>query len=190
MADIRALVKDLPASSRPLTNSTPMNVAIVNGIGDHVTSFGGTGGTSADFDAAFPLSGTPAGFKDGSGNMKPGLVDGSGYIKVNVAAGGSAGQSPATPTISTVAADGSNHTAFSADANRLSGSLHNRTQVSFLLKAGATAAASSLSWVILPGERLTILALVGANYQGQIDAISDGVDGSTNAALYVTSFAA
>lgn len=45
------------------------------------------GGTSANFNAAFPTPGTAVGFSDGV-NMKPGLVDGSGNLKVNIAAGG------------------------------------------------------------------------------------------------------
>lgn len=52
------------ASVADLTNANPLHVAIVDGAGNQVTSFGGTGGTSATDDAAFtPASGafTPIG---------------------------------------------------------------------------------------------------------------------------------
>lgn len=52
---------------------------------------GGGGGTSSFFGAAFPTAGTAAGFKDTLGNMAAGLLDGSGNLLVNVAAGGAGG---------------------------------------------------------------------------------------------------
>src|SRR6185437_2403366 len=45
------------------------------------------GGTSSTVSSAYPAIATAIGFSDGT-NMKPGLVDGSGNIKVNIAAGG------------------------------------------------------------------------------------------------------
>jgi hypothetical protein len=45
------------------------------------------GGTSSNFNSAFPTPGTAIGASDGT-NMKPLLVDGSGNVKVNIAAGG------------------------------------------------------------------------------------------------------
>lgn len=61
-----------------------------NAIRVNVVAGGGSGGTSSSFSAAFPATGTAAGASDGT-NMKPLLVDGSGFLKVNVAAGGGAG---------------------------------------------------------------------------------------------------
>src|SRR5919108_4601439 len=52
---------------------------------------GGGGGTSSSFGAAFPATGTAVGFKDVSNNMAAGLLDASGNLKVNVAAGGAGG---------------------------------------------------------------------------------------------------
>lgn len=52
---------------------------------------GGGGGTSSIFGAAFPATGTAAGFKDSSGNMAGANLDASGNLLVNVAAGGSTG---------------------------------------------------------------------------------------------------
>lgn len=52
----------------------------------------GSGGTSSNFAAAFPVAGTALGAKDSAGaNMAPLNLDASGYLKVNVAAGGAGG---------------------------------------------------------------------------------------------------
>ncbi len=51
----------------------------------------GSGGTSSTFGAAVPATGTAVGFQDNSGNMALGLLDASGNLKVNVAAGGAGG---------------------------------------------------------------------------------------------------
>lgn len=53
---------ELIPTGADLTNSDPLHVAIVDGSGNQVTSFGGSGGTSATDDAAFTPgsgSGTP-----------------------------------------------------------------------------------------------------------------------------------
>jgi hypothetical protein len=91
-------IAHLFATSRSLANATPVDVAIVDGSGNHVTSFGGSGGTSSSFGAAFPASGTAAGFKDSTGtNMVAANLDAAGFLKVNVAAG-SGGNSAASAT--------------------------------------------------------------------------------------------
>lgn len=48
-------------------------VAIVDGSGNQITSFGGSGGTASNYGSAFPSSGTAAGFTDGT-NMAAGRV--------------------------------------------------------------------------------------------------------------------
>jgi hypothetical protein len=56
----------------------------VDGSGNlkvNVAAGGASGGTSSSFSATFPSTGTAAGASDGT-NMKPLLVDGSGYLKV------------------------------------------------------------------------------------------------------------
>lgn len=61
-----------------------LEVAIVSG--------GGSGGTASSFGAAYPATGTAAGFKDSTGvNMAAGNLDASGNLLVNVAAGGGSG---------------------------------------------------------------------------------------------------
>ncbi len=52
-----------------------------------IVSGGGTGGTASSFGAAFPATGTAAGFIDSGGNMAGANLDASGFLKVNVAAG-------------------------------------------------------------------------------------------------------
>lgn len=46
-----------------------LSVQIVDGSGNQVTSFGGSGGTASNFASAFPASGTAAGWSDGT-NMQ------------------------------------------------------------------------------------------------------------------------
>jgi hypothetical protein len=55
-----------------------------------VNATGSSGGTSSTFGQAFPTTGTAVGASDGT-NMQPLLVDGSGYLEVNVKAGGGGG---------------------------------------------------------------------------------------------------
>jgi hypothetical protein len=62
-----------------------------------IVSGGGTGGTASTFGAAFPPTGTAAGFIDNGGNMAGGTLDAAGYLKVNVAAG-SSGNAAASAT--------------------------------------------------------------------------------------------
>jgi hypothetical protein len=67
-------------------------VAIVDGSGSQVTSFGGAGGTASNFGSTFPAAGTAIGAKDSSGaNMAALNLDASGNLKVNVSAGGGSG---------------------------------------------------------------------------------------------------
>lgn len=55
-----------------------------------VNATGSSGGTSSTFGATFPTTGTAVGASDGT-NMQPLLVDGSGYLEVNVKTGGGGG---------------------------------------------------------------------------------------------------
>lgn len=52
----------------------------------------GSGGTSSNFNTTFPAAGTAVGASNGT-NMVPLLVDGSGYLEVNVKAGSGSGLS-------------------------------------------------------------------------------------------------
>lgn len=78
-----------------------ITVAVVDGSGNQVTSFGGSGGTASNFGSTFPSSGTAAGATDGT-NMQPLKVDGSGNLKINVSAGTVAATQSGTWNVGTV----------------------------------------------------------------------------------------
>lgn len=72
-----AVISD-PAAERHATvrdtgTNDSLNVAIVDAAGNHITSFGGSGGTASNFGSAVPAQGTAAGFSDGT-NMQPARV--------------------------------------------------------------------------------------------------------------------
>jgi len=50
-------------------------VAIVDGSGNQVTSFGGSGGTASNFGSAVPSTGTAAGLSDGTNMQSPRVFD-------------------------------------------------------------------------------------------------------------------
>jgi hypothetical protein len=76
-------------TSKSVGSERAISVAIVDGSGSQVTSFGGSGGTASNFGSAFPSTGTAIGAKDSAGTNLAALnLDASGYLKVNVAAGG------------------------------------------------------------------------------------------------------
>ncbi len=67
----------LPVSGEDLTNANPMHVAIVDGSGNQITTFGGSGGTSSTDDSAFTAgtgTGTPAMGYTGSDTVDTGDV--------------------------------------------------------------------------------------------------------------------
>lgn len=106
----------------PRDNRTSFNL-VWDGVSEWVkmTQPGGSGGggTSSSFGAAFPATGTAVGASDGV-NMLPLLVDGSGFLKVNVAAGSSAGNAAASATGAAVPASAS-YTGFKDPSGNLVG---------------------------------------------------------------------
>ena len=80
-------------------NTLLQHVVQVDTDGNPVSA---SGGTNSNFGATFPTAGTASGASDGT-NMQPLLVDGSGYLRVNVSAG-SGGNSAASATGSAVPA--------------------------------------------------------------------------------------
>lgn len=176
MPSFEGIIAHLKASSRKLTSATPLDVAIVDGSGNHVTSFGGSGGTSSSFSAAFPASGTAAGAQDVGGNMAPLLLDASGNLKVS----GSLTTTPpaaGTATLSSVAGATSSTTVLASNASRLAFTLYNDSDSAVFVKLGATASSSSFFKKMLPYESLTTRDL-GVNYTGRIDAIWDSATGN------------
>lgn len=65
----------------------PLQVDAAGNLKINIVAGAAAGGTSSNFNAAIPGTGTMVGASDGT-NMKPILVDGSGNLKVNIAAGG------------------------------------------------------------------------------------------------------
>lgn len=62
-------------------------VAIVDGSGNQVTSFGGSGGTASNFGSAVPSTGTAAGFSDGTNMQAPRVFDGDSGAGTQYVAG-------------------------------------------------------------------------------------------------------
>jgi hypothetical protein len=159
----------LKASNRAAGSATPLDVAIVDGSGAHVTSFGGTGGTSSSFGAAFPASGTAIGAKDSTGtNMAALNLDASGNLKIS----GSLSTTPttaATAVLANVAASAVSGTALSANVNRLGMVFVNDCDKPCYLKYGATASATSYVKKLFPGEQWE----PALNYTGRVDVIWD-----------------
>lgn len=172
-----SILAHLKASSRKLTGSTPLDVSIVDGSGNQVTSFGGTGGTSSSFGAAFPGSGTAIGAKDSAGvNMAALNLDASGNLKVS----GSLSTTPpaaGTATLTSVAGDVSSQTMLASNASRLAFSLYNDSTSAVFVKLGTTASSSSFTKKMLPGEQWSTRDL-GVNYTGRIDAIWESAAGN------------
>jgi hypothetical protein len=84
--------------------STPIGVTATSvdanhtGIDVNIVGGGGSGGTASNFGAAFPATGTAAGFISSGGNMAGGNLDASGRLIVNCGSGcaGAAGDGTAT----------------------------------------------------------------------------------------------
>jgi hypothetical protein len=85
-----------------------------NAIDVNIASGGGSGGTASNFGAAFPATGTAAGFSDGT-NMLPGTLDASGFLKINCAAGCVAGGSFTDASAFTFGTTAVSNTAFVVD---------------------------------------------------------------------------
>lgn len=143
---------------------------------------GGGGGTSSNFGAAFPATGTGSGFEDPNGNMAPAQVDAKGNLY-------SASAPSDTATISQKTVSNSPVQLLAANPNR----------VKFRLKMGSTAAAC----LILYGGGVpstsnytdslpkcgsandgTSPALVESNFKGAVQAIV--ATGSTPVLVNVT----
>lgn len=79
---------------RSLTNAKPLDVSIVDGAGDQITSFGGGTQYATGAAQATPVGTVSLGW-DGA-NVKALPLDASGFLKVNVAAGGASGGTSST----------------------------------------------------------------------------------------------
>lgn len=186
-----AVMAHLRASSRQLTNAIPIDVSIVDGSGNQITSFGGgTGGTSAADESAFTVGsgfGTPAmGIFESSpttlANGQVGLVGLTTDRKMKISGSFSAAPTTAaTSTFTSVAENASNVTVLAANASRLAAVLNNMSNAACYLKYGATASSTSFTKRLQPGESHTVIG----NYVGKIDAIWDSTPGVGAAAMIV-----
>lgn len=173
------VIAHLKATSSVKGATTPLDVAIRDGSGNQITTFGGSGGTSAVDEAAFTVGsgqGTPAmGIFEtvpttlSSGQV--GLIGLTNDRKVKVSGSFSATPITAgTSTLSSVADSASSVTVLAANASRLAFSVYNDSTAAVFVKFGATASATSFYRKLIPQEALTTQD-VGVNYTGIIDAV-------------------
>lgn len=191
MAISSTIIAHLVASSRKLTNAIPIDVSIVDGSGNQITSFGGgSGGTSSADESAFAVGsgfGTPAmgifeTVPTTLSNGQVGLVGLTNDRKLKISGSFSAAPTTAsTSTFTSVAENASNVTVLAANANRLGAVLNNMSNSACYLKYGATASSTSFTKRLQPGESHTVLG----NYIGKIDAIWDSAPGVGAAAMIV-----
>lgn len=171
---------ELFVNNRLLTNSCALDVSIVDGSGNQITSFGGgSGGTSSTDQSAFTAGsgfGTPAMglFESAPSNVTDGKVGVVGITtdrKLKVS--GSFSSTPitsATNSMTSVADSVTSVALLAANANRLCFSLYNDSTSAVFVKLGATASATSFIKKMLPNEVWTTADL-GVNWTGAIDAI-------------------
>lgn len=196
MSQLTGHIGRLIASVRGLgTQTKALDVSIVDGSGNQITSFGGgSGGTSSTDKSAFtPGSGfgTPAeGLYEASpttvsdGNVAVVGITTNRELKVAVTSGGGSGIKPATATLSNPSASATSATVLAANASREGAIFVNDADKICYLKYGATASPTSYTRKLMPGESYE---LPRAAYTGKIDGIWD--TGPTGK-LYVTELTA
>ena len=161
-------------------------VAIVDGSGTQVTSFGGSGGTASNFGSAVPATGTAAGWSDGTNMQAPRVFDGdtgagSQYVPgVILRASGSGGTTEvgtaAAPLQVSLANTAANATAVKVDGSAVTQpvSISGNQAVNLAQVAGATVAtgngtASGAVRVALPTDGTGVVGLnAGSNLVGQV----------------------
>lgn len=193
MAGVLRQVWDLALRNRTLTNTTALDVAIVDGSGNHVTSFGGSGGTSNADQSAFVVGtglGTPAMglFESSPTNVTDGKVGILGMTtdrKLKVS--GSFSSTPitsATNTLTLVAENLASVTVLVSNSGRLNFYIYNGSDSACYIKLGAAASSTSFLRRMLPGEKFSTSDL-GVNWTGLIAAIWDTTPGTSAAAMLV-----
>lgn len=195
MAGVLRQLWDLAVRNRTLTNSTALDVAIVDGSGNQITSFGGgSGGTSNADQSAFTVGsgfGTPAMglFESSPTNVTDGKVGVLGMTtdrKLKIS--GSFSSAPITSTtsaITTTADNASSATVLVSNSARLAFSLYNDSSSACFIKLGSTASATSFIKKMLPRETWTTADL-GVNWTGIIDCIWETATGGAMRATELT----
>lgn len=186
MAGILKQLWELAVRNRNLTNTTALDVAIVDGSGNQITSFGGgSGGTSNADQSAFTVGsgfGTPAMglFESSPTNVTDGKVGVLGMTtdrKLKIS--GSFSSSPitsATSAITVTADSASSVTVLASNSARLAFEMYNDSTSACYVKLGATASATSFIKKLLPREKFST-ADIGVNWTGIIDAIWETAPG-------------
>lgn len=182
LSHLKATVRNFAGLGR-----ASLDVSIVDGLGNQITSFGGSGGTSAVDEAAFTVGsgqGTPAmgifeTVPTTLANGQAGLIGLTNDRKVKVS--GSFSSSPitsATAAHSNVAAANADTVLLASNAARLNFSLFNDATTTCWIKFAAGASKTSFVVELLPGQKFTTSDL-GVNWTGAIDGFWDtGVSGS------------
>jgi hypothetical protein len=195
MAGILKSLWELAVRNRTLANTTALDVSIVDGNGNQVTSFGGgSGGTSNTDQSAFTVGsgfGTPAMglFESSPTNVTDGKVGVLGMTtdrKLKIS--GSFSSAPitsATSTITNTPDNASSVTVLASNSGRLAFSLYNDSTSACYVKCGATASATSFIKKMLPRETWST-ANLGVNWTGIIDAIWETAPGGAMRATELT----
>lgn len=186
MPSPESIFTNLKATSRKLTNGTPLDVTIVDANGNPITAFGGSGGTS-DADGTSHVAGTTLGapiqgvYESSPSNVADGKIGTVGMTtdrKLKVS--GSFSSTPitaGTSSLSNVVEGTSSATVLAANANRLAFIIINDSDSALNLKFGSAASATSYSRRLLARDKLTTQD-VGVNYTGIITGIWDTAPGT------------
>lgn len=182
----------LPATRQELGAAKALEVSLIDGSGNQVTSFGGTGGT-ADADGSAHSTGITQGtpiqgvFENSPSTIpdqKLGTVGITNDRKLKVS-GSFAPSAAGTATTANVSSTTSSTTLLAANANRLGFQLYNDATANAFVKLGAVASTSSFTKVMFPQDFWGTPDL-GVNYTGIIDCIW----GSSGGAMRVTELTA
>jgi len=165
-------------TNRPVGSAVPIDVSIVDGSGNQITSFGGSGGT-ADADESAHTAGVTLGtpmqgvYESSPSTLSSGQVGTVGITtdrKLKVSGSFTAGAITAsTPTLTNVSASATSVQLLAANASRLGATIFNDSTSVLYVKFGATASATSYT-VQLQAYAYYELPTT-AIYTGEIDGI-------------------
>ena len=187
-------IANLKADAKLAGSTSALSVAILDGAGNQVTSFGGSGGTS-DADGTAHTAGVTLGgpiqgvFESVPTTITDGHLGTVGITndrKLKVS--GSFSSSPitsATSALTNVAASGTSVTLLASNAARLNFTIENDSDSNVYIKCGVTASTTSFTKKLL-GHGAWSTGDLGVNWTGRIDAIWDSATGNAR----VTEFSA
>lgn len=188
-------VSQFRTTNRTLAQGVPQDVAIVDGSGNQITTFGGAGGTSSVDESAFvagagqgtPMMGLYETAPTSLTNGQVGLVGLTATRQLKVSGSLSVAPTTAgTATLTAVAESASSVNVLAANANRLGAVLFNDSASACYIKFGTTASASSKTDRLLSRQSYP----VPFAYTGRIDAIWDTAPGTLGAVMTITELTA